>query len=840
MMVKSAKTWAFGLHEYITERPILEGRKNRIIPEQQYVMQEEGTTDVGPIRGWSKGQVLTGSQVIGLYENVQSQNRQASLENIKSSSLLIKQVKGLPEGTTFIPTETGYKINIPESVKLEQAKTAIKQYEGLPPIVSQIALVGFYLESNLLSMGKPVADVLGKTKEYNIATSFALASGGSFAGTKEYAKNVGMLIKTTEYDVHYSSVWDIAFEPLGMSPKGSVDVLRQHPLEAAIGNIGAEATTWVMFSGVAKAGTKAAGKTFEIVAPKIYSTAGRINLEFGARLGRFVPSVLKETSVVKNIGLFTKGYRPTLVMAPGRTIIGKETMTIGEDITGKIITQKTPYALNLERKFLSPIAYGEATKNLSLKLSTRSIDIGFPSLKYEGRSSYLVSAVSQKSYTMKGVFSKQLVERGEYGIFKKPATQISIDKNIMSIGEFAEYSQRRGILDIMTVPGWGEKGGTYFASDVAFPKRIYIDENLPNTLSESFKKSFGFSSGRQDSVYKIPTKGEIARHEITHYILETKINPMETFKGPASYEEFTRRLAGRTEYITRDLEPLSKNLKPIDIYGNILERTSSKTEYGSFMRIGKTEYAFSRIETSGQEIISKSGSIPTLESEIISPIQQKYYASIQYMGINKPYSKKWIEEYREPFWRNTRAQQELLEPIQLTKPETGMNVGRFNLSTIIIPSQMGEISILPKIATYSTLRSSKIKFSYEQGELTIPETKRDFGNVPKFAMLGVMDLSMRGSRQNKISIDLSDIARFSITDVLTEQKTMKDVMSLSQPVSIPNVVSIPFIPFLPLSSLTGGAGGGYGSKRRRKKGSRYRIHPVELYDVLYLSKKVAI
>lgn len=417
------------IKESYFQRQRTRGLEKNIIPNQMYVLEPEPGTSGRPI--------LTGEQVIARYEENQRRTDISAHDYMKGTSEFITTVKGLPSGTTFTPAyeeqvvgkektivQTGYQINIPESVKLEQAKTAIKQYEGLPPGIKEITLAGYYLESNLLSMGKPVADVLGKTKEYNIATSIVLAQGGALPGTKGYYKNVGELIVTTKYDVHYPSAWDIAFEPLGMSPKGSVDILRKHPVEAAVGNIGAEAASWIVFSGVARVGTQAAGKTFEIVAPKIYSSAGRLNLEFGAKLGRFIPGALKETSVIKNIGLFTKGYRPALVMAPGRTIIGKESVAIGEDITGKIITQKTPYVLNLERKFLSPEAYAKASTDLTKQLSTRTIEIGFPNKQYIGRQGYIVSSVSKEYYQTKGFITKTLIKKGEYSIYRKPVMEL--------------------------------------------------------------------------------------------------------------------------------------------------------------------------------------------------------------------------------------------------------------------------------------------------------------------------------------------------------------------------------------------------------------------------------
>jgi len=654
--------------QYRYTQAVLKQRKQDIKPEEQYVMQTEGTSNVGPVRAWNKGQILTGKQIQDIYGGIQTENVQSMKEYRKDSQGSIKEITDYPPGTTFIKTDEGYNVNIPESVKLEQAKTAIGQYEKLPPGAKEIALTGFYLQSNLFSIGKPVADILGRGKEYNVATSYAFTKAG-YGGKKEFAD----ILRTTKYDVHYASVWDVGFEPLGISPKGSTDILRKHPVEAAIGNIGAEAASWIGFSGSVKVGTKAASKTLRVVSPKVSSLATRINLESAGAFGRFVPKGLKGTEFVKNVGLYTKGYRPALSMAPGTSSIGTKAVQLGGDVTGKIVSQKTPYALALERKFLSPEAYKTATESLTSKLGTRSIDIGFPSLKYEGRSSYFVSAISKKSYELKGTISKRLVERGEYSILKKPFFEIQYD--------------------------------------------------------------FGKEVGTKGSLYRF----------------------------------------------TGDITVLSKGG----------ERVSSK--YGKLFKT---------------TLVKKETNLPTLESETLSKIQKNYQIT---RGINKTAPKKWITDYREPFLRNTRAQQQLLEP-QLMKPKTEMQMGGRTISSIVLPEQTGTLLVAAKISSYDMLRTSKRKEIYARGELTLPETRQQFGNAPKFSMSMLADKVLSGTRKGSLSIQTPEVKRLSVTETRPVSKmSMRDLIGAPVNQFKARGGSIPFVPFIPMSSLTGGGEGGRGS-----------------------------
>lgn len=115
----TAHEFAAGLQSFIKERQRYVGQISRLEHgglEAQYVMQESGTTGRGRIRGWSKGQILTGGQLIDIIKGEQKAFTSSYAEYARSQKKLITMAKESPEGTTFTKTvgETGvsYQMNI--------------------------------------------------------------------------------------------------------------------------------------------------------------------------------------------------------------------------------------------------------------------------------------------------------------------------------------------------------------------------------------------------------------------------------------------------------------------------------------------------------------------------------------------------------------------------------------------------------------------------------------------------------------------------------------------------------------------------------------------------------
>lgn len=286
MLQKTGAEWAIGLHGYVQQRNIYQMRQGAIDPTQQYVMQ---TDEPGR---WSKGQIVTGSQVKEFQAKDWAEYSQSYKGYQGGQRQTLKDIGGYPAGTTFTSTSEGYRVNIPEQEQLRFSETAIKQYEKLPPGLSNLALTGFYAGSNIASFGKGIADFIGVGKQYDVMTAWSFSGGNT--------KSFGELIKAQKYGVHYTS-WG-AYLPGGI--KGETKILERHPVEAAIGNIGAEAAQF-------------AGFTY---AMKPVVAGGKFLLQTGVRqlpsFTRFVPIAsrltgrLGETTIGRNIGLFSKGYKP--------------------------------------------------------------------------------------------------------------------------------------------------------------------------------------------------------------------------------------------------------------------------------------------------------------------------------------------------------------------------------------------------------------------------------------------------------------------------------------------------------------------------------------------------
>jgi hypothetical protein len=371
VMGQTTKNWISGLRESILNRQRLASQKSRILPEEQYIMQEEGPT-------WSKGQVLSGSQIISIYGTAQKQQKKSAGEYLRGTSQLLRQVHGLPSGTTFTPTKEGYDINIPETAQLDWNKYYLDRSKQLPPGVREINQFGQGIFTDIVSIVSPIAGVAGKQKEFNIMTTIAMSKGTTVNpfDIKEYGKNLTGGLKAGQYGIHYVNPLDIMLEPLRMAPKGSTDILLQHPGFLA-GGFGGEVATLMGFNYALKGVTLGVSKTVRFTAPKIIASLRTTFPEMTPRIF----TRIGETTIGKHFGLWTKGYMP--VAKGTEDIIGNvflKTKGVGLDRSSYLKnifkgTVNRQYGL-AEREFISP----EAMKNLfrsSTEITMASRATGF-------------------------------------------------------------------------------------------------------------------------------------------------------------------------------------------------------------------------------------------------------------------------------------------------------------------------------------------------------------------------------------------------------------------------------------------------------------------------------
>jgi hypothetical protein len=151
-------------------------------------------------------------------------------------------------------------------------------------------------------------------------------------------------------------------------------------------------------------------------------------------------------------------------------------------------------------------------------------------------------------------------------------------------------------------------------------------------------------------------------------------------------------------------------------------------------------------------------------------------------------------------------------------------------------------SVIPRVNIMSRGKSKSLSSLVSLNVLTVQSQQ----NISPVSISRSVQNQLSSTVLKQLNVQISGQQSFqvSVQDVLTNQV---NVMGL-QGVPVFNLMenpmvtttNVPFIPFMPLSAFTGGVGGGYGGSRRRKKGSRYRIHPVRLYDVLYVTKRIAL
>ena len=214
-----------------------------------------------------------------------------------------QEVSGFPTGTTFTPVENekgeqSYDVNIPETVKLDWAKHYRKEADSLPPVVSEVAHFGQGLFSSMAALAKPVADVLG-IKQFDEMATLGMSVGTTYPPynyNKKWASSYAKGTEAGKYGIHYPSTLDIAFEPIGLSPKGSSEFVRGNPFYAA-GGIGGEVAQAIGFSAALKpvsSGIKIGTKAVVKKIPSVYSKFSKVFPE--EKLIR--PTVRKTTDII--------------------------------------------------------------------------------------------------------------------------------------------------------------------------------------------------------------------------------------------------------------------------------------------------------------------------------------------------------------------------------------------------------------------------------------------------------------------------------------------------------------------------------------------------------------
>lgn len=284
------------------------------------------------------------------------------------------QARDIPKGTIITKTPSGYTLKLRDTSldwskrEIEKIKTLRREgveklkspdigralVGGVQKLGSEVAMFGFTAVSGFAALGKPAADVAAK----------------------------GMGVKTLP--VHYISAFDIAFEPIGWSPKGSVDLIKETGLSGWAGMAASEtlqvAAMTQIFKPIStgvKIGVKGLVKRVPVVYGKftkvfpeeklVSSVAGKATkVTFRPVLGgeRVAGTVYRWGAL---------GYRKGLELTSAGVKTSKK---ITEGATSELykVSQKTVYGRGaIKRIWLSPAKFAKAEQKLASKLAMKKI-----------------------------------------------------------------------------------------------------------------------------------------------------------------------------------------------------------------------------------------------------------------------------------------------------------------------------------------------------------------------------------------------------------------------------------------------------------------------------------
>lgn len=354
--------------------------------------------------------IVPGRFVISRLSNYQKNINKNKLKSLSGFS-------GYPSDTKFIPTSEGFDVEYSQAYIDEQQLSWGEYYgkkaENLPPGLSQLSSFGMGLEKDIFSMTKPVANFFGFGKEFDTAATVGFSS--AFMNpfdSKAFLKDLNEGLKHTEFGVHYTSPLDYAFEPLGLSPKGSTKYLGEHPWELA-GGIGGEIGQVAAFAGVTSGITKGVQTGAKFVfktTPKVTSKFSKlfpeaVNIFEKVPGSKYVSGALTKSGINENLEKWAVyGYRPGKTLAEvsaGQVFKNK----LGMNVQKYVFKPDTTMGFWERRTWMSPAEYLEYQNRLA---SSGSLKIGFPTAKieetapdvFEGR----IIGVTEGETFKKGVF----------------------------------------------------------------------------------------------------------------------------------------------------------------------------------------------------------------------------------------------------------------------------------------------------------------------------------------------------------------------------------------------------------------------------------------------------
>ena len=460
--------------------------------------------------------IKKGSTIIDYYD-VKIKEYDKAIESGEKS---VESSKKLHD-KTIIESSGGKYTVIPPDTQMDWAKYQKGEIDKLPTGAKQTSSFGFGLVSGLFSVVKPVAKVLGVEKEFNIAATIgmaqAIAPPGVVSNEKFYEQlGGGLKTQLQSSDIHYPSALDIAFEPIGLSPKGSSEFIRSDPYMLA-GSIGAEVAQAIVATEATKlisTPLKIGGKATVRQIPKITSKLStvfpdeKLATSGTAWAMKQTGKKITQTTAAKNIGIWGRGGG-VVTQSGGKIVgkVGKEVLKQGDETTttlAKKMVYKGGKRIWLEKDELVEnqlklkARLGKTTDKFTrtdyiTKKGTGLIDDTLkhgddtlalatrPSALSDDASKFGIKSVTDtsvdESYKLKGIFSKKLVKK-----YKTTAVTKEVAPKITLIDDTGT-----GLL----------KKGSYYADDVVKPWKEVGEETSDlllrkKAVEKMYKKGYSY------------------------------------------------------------------------------------------------------------------------------------------------------------------------------------------------------------------------------------------------------------------------------------------------------------------------------------------------------------
>jgi hypothetical protein len=383
-----------------------------------------------------------------------SQSEQVDLTMLQSQ---MREISLYPEGTRFKKTDVGYDVLIPESAFLARSRKELQDIETFPIGIRQIAETGYFLQSGMYALTKPIAGLIGKTREHDLYTNIATSVQISPFQPQKQIESVIVGEQKGRFGVHHVSLMDYVFEPIGWSPKGSTKLLMEHPITSTVGGAGAEYAQGVAFTQLFGLGAKGAGYVTRGVVRKTVSLADDIPfLKRGTQL-------IGQTDVGENLYKYSmKGWRP-IRETPLLFKEGVETILTGDGVQTKILEKtyvgKPGLFFNRgKRVFVDPSTIGKKT-------SANVFDINFP------RSGDIGTQYMKTYSTRRGLFGDKVImsERVVTSVFD------DVGDNVF----------RSPVFDVVDEPGRILGGGIELGDMLDYQQPFLSDRPL-SKLEHSF------------------------------------------------------------------------------------------------------------------------------------------------------------------------------------------------------------------------------------------------------------------------------------------------------------------------------------------------------------------